>query len=205
VLDFALPVIGVFIAIRSFLAWRAGDRRTPLAPLALALALLAMIAAHRFLGMPYPVDRTGLTWMLLFAIAWALAAGATASPLIRGANLLIGLMLAAQFVTQVHGDYLTVWWYDRSTKDIARRIESQTLDRPPGSVSISATWINQPALEFYRVRDQVGSWKPVERHDPTLFTGYDYYVLNSTDTDTPAAHALTALFSDPFAGVLLAQ
>jgi hypothetical protein len=205
VLYAVLPAIGLFLGVRCFLAWRAGDRKTPLAPVALALAMVTMLAAHRFLGLLYPVDRTGLPWMLLFAVAWAFAAGTTANAWVRRANLLAGCLLAAQFVTQFHGDYLTVWWYDHSTKDVARRIEALTRDRPAGSVSISATWIHQPALEFYRVRDGVTSWKPVERRDATVLTGYDYYVLNQPDTGTDAARALTVLFSDPFAGVVLAR
>jgi hypothetical protein len=201
----ALIPIGLFVAVRSYQAWRAGDRITPLAPLALALALSAMIVAHRFVGLLYPLDRTGLPWMLLFAVAWAVCAGTTGSPLLRYANLLAACLLAAQFVTQFHGEYLTLWWYDRFSHDVAQRIESQTRDRPAGSVSISATWIHEPALEFYRVRDRVAAWKPVERNIPTRFAGYDYYVLNQPDTGSAEARALKILYSDSFTGVVLAR
>jgi len=205
VLYAGLPAVGIFLGVRSWHAWREGDRITSLAPLALAMAMVLMLAAHRFLGLLYPVDRTGLPWMLLFAVGWGFAVGTTSNTWLRGANVLAGCLLAAQFVTQCHGDYLTVWWYDRSTKDVARRIELETRGRPAGSVAISATWTHQPVLEFYRVRDRVTEWKPVERFDTPPLTGYDYYVLNQPDTDSAAAHAKTVLFSDPFAGVMLAR
>jgi uncharacterized membrane protein len=205
VLYAALPAVGLFLGIRGWLAWRAGDRITPLAPLALALAMAVMFAAHRFLGLLYPVDRTGLPWILLFSMAWGFTVGTTRNIWWRGVNVLAACLLAAQFVTQLHGDYLTVWWYDRSTKDVARRIEADTRGRPARSVAISATWIHQPALEFYRIHDRADAWKPVERLDSTPLTGYDYYVLNQPDTGAPAAHALTVLFSDSFSGVMLGR
>jgi hypothetical protein len=205
VLLYVLIPVALFLAVRAYLAWRAGDRITPLAPLALTLALLMILAAHRFLGLLYPLDRIGLPWMLLFATAWAVSAGTTSNAFLRYANVLAACLLAAQFVTQFHADFLTVWWFDRSTRDVARRIESQVQDRPAGSVSISATWIHQPALEFYRVRDRATAWKPVERNMTTRFTGYDYYVFNQPDKDTAAARALTTLFADPFSGVVLAK
>ncbi len=204
VLYVGLPAVALFLAARAYLVWRRGDAK-PVASLALALALVAMLAAHRFLGLLYPLDRTGLPWMLLFALAWALAAGSTRSGLLRRVNLLAGCLLVLQFVTQLHAGYLTLWWYDASSQQIARRIEAETRGRPAASVSISATWIHQPALEFYRVRDGVTSWKRVERLDATAFTGYDYYVLNQPDTGSDAARALTVLFSDSFAGVVLAR
>jgi len=151
------------------------------------------------------LDRTGLPWILLFALGGGLATGSAENAWLRRANIAAACFLAAQFVTQLHGEYLTQWWYDRSTKEIAHRMEAETRGRPAGSVAISATWTHQPALEFYRVRDRVSSWKPVERLIPTPLTGYDYYVLNQPDTDSAAAHGLTVLFADPFAGVELAR
>jgi hypothetical protein len=98
-----------------------------------------------------------------------------------------------------------MWWYDASSREVARRIEQETRGRPAASVALSATWVHQPALEFYRVRDGVTAWKPVERREPTPLTGYDYYVLNDPDTGLAAARALTVLLSDSFSGVVLAR
>ena len=53
----------------------------------------------------------------------------------------------------------------------------------PNSVSLSATWYHQPALEFYRNYYHIAALKPVERHAKTFLNGFDYYVLNLKDDD----------------------
>ena len=75
-----------------------------------------------------------------------------------------------------------------------------------GLTSLSgATWIHQPALEYYRVHDRVAALKPVQRLEVTLTSGQDYYVLNQQDKNFAAARNHTVLFSDPFSGVVLAK
>jgi hypothetical protein len=199
------PAIILFIAIASFVSWGRGVRRELVPAVTLGAAGMGMVGAHYAFGVKYPIDRTGLTLMLLFGIVWALAAGNTSNWLLRGANLVLAALLAIQFATQFHTSYFEVWWYDRSTKAIARMIEQEIGGKPPGSVSIGATWIHQPALEYYRVRDRVVALKPVQRRETTLVTGQDYYVLNQQDKNFAAAGDHTLLFSDPFAGVILAK
>jgi len=77
--------------------------------------------------------------------------------------------------------------------------------RPPGSISIGATWIHQPALEYYRTVDHITALRPVVRTMDTLITGQDYYVLHASDAHYSAAHGRTVLFSDSFAGVVLVK
>jgi hypothetical protein len=114
-------------------------------------------------------------------------------------------LLAIQFATQFHTGYFQIWPYDRSTKVIAREIEKESADKPPGSVSIGATWIHQSALEYYRVHDRFAALKPVQRSEVTLVSGQDFYVLNEQDKNFASIHDHAILFSDPFAGVVLAK
>ncbi len=61
------------------------------------------------------------------------------------------------------------------------------------------------ALEYYRVHDRVAALRPVQRRENTLVTGQDYYVLNQQDQNFASARDRMVLFSDPFAGVILAK
>jgi 4-amino-4-deoxy-L-arabinose transferase-like glycosyltransferase len=205
-LAFALvPAVAVFLAAHTVREWRLGERRQILVPIALGFAAGGMIAAHYFFGLLYPIDRTGLAMMLLFALAWALAAGNASNPWLRRANLLAGALLAIQFATQFHTSYFQIWWYDRSTKEIAQRIAADSRGKPPDSVSIGATWIHQPALEYYRVVNHLKALEPVVRTPDTPVTGQDYYVLNVQDKRYSATRGRTVMFSDPFAGVVLVK
>jgi hypothetical protein len=205
IVDALLPLLGLFFVVRCYLAFKAGDRKTLLVPLAFFLSASVLLLAHRFLGLLLPRDRTGLVWMVMLAVTWSVTAGTSGNKFLVRANVVVACFFAAQFLTQLHMDYLTVWWYDRPIKNIARQLEAITRDRPPDSVEISVTWINHPALEFYRLRDHVVSWKPIPRQEPTRLTGYDYYVLNLPDTDSAEARAFTVLASDSFSGVVLAK
>jgi hypothetical protein len=200
-----LPAIILFITTVSLFAWREGKRQELVPAMALGAAGAGLMGAHYLLGTNYPIDRTGLTLMVLFGIVWALAAGNTSNRVLRAINLVLGALLAIQFATQFHTSYFQIWWYDRSTKAIAKIVEQEIGGRPPGSISIGATWIHQPALEYYRLHDRVAALKPVQRREVTLVTGQDYYVLNQQDKNFAAARDRTVLFSDPFAGVVLAK
>jgi 4-amino-4-deoxy-L-arabinose transferase-like glycosyltransferase len=199
-----LPAIVLFIALASLFAWRKGKRRELIPAATLGAAALGMIAAHYLIGMNYPIDRTGLIAMVLFGIAWAIASGGS-NRVFRGVNLVLGLLLAIQFATQFHTSYFQIWPYDRSIKTIAREVEEESRNKPPGSVSIGASWIHQSALEYYRVHDRAAVLKPVRRLEVTLITGQDFYVLNEQDKDFDSVHKRAILFWDPFAGVALAK
>ena len=202
---FVAPAIALFLAADSIREWRGGKSQRTLASIAMGVATAGMIAAHHFIGLKYPTDRTGLAMMLLFGLAWALAAGNTPYRWLRGASLLAGALLAIQFATQLEVSYFQVWWYDRSTKEIARLIAEDSRGQPPGSISIGATWIHQPALEYYRTVDHMTALRPVVRSMDTLITGQDYYVLHGTDAHYSATHGRRVLLSDPFAGVVLVK
>ena len=197
------PAIMLFLAADSIREWRRGKAQRILIPTAAGVAAAGVIAAHYLVGLMYPINRTGLALMLIFGIAWALAAGNTPYRWLRGASLLAGALLAIQFATQFQVSYFQVWWYDRSAKEIARRVAEDSRGKPPGSTSIGATWILQPALEYYRKVDHITALRPVERTMDTLITGQDYYVLHESDAHYSAVHGRTVLFSDPFAGVVL--
>jgi hypothetical protein len=198
-----LPAILVCIAIATMAAWNR-DRRELLIPvLTFFAASLAVLAAHRVISLVYPSDRTGLPWILLFTLAWALAAGAHAW--FRCASLALGALLVIQFATQFHTSYFSTWWYDRPMKSIARRLAEDTRGRRFASVAVGATWIHQPALEFYRLHNRITTLRPIERLDDTPIDGADYLILNIQDPKYSAAAGHTILLTDSFAGVVFAK
>lgn len=200
-----LPVIFVFIAGATMLEWRRGERARLIPAIALAVACCALVAAHYLAGLNYPVDRTGLWLMLLFGLAWAMASGNAQNRTFLGVNLLLAAVLTIQFTTQFHTNLFGIWWYDRSTKQVALRLEEEVRGKEPGSISIGATWVNQPVLEYYRVRDHIAALEPVVRRIPTELSGHDYYVLNQNFETAQVTENRTVLFSDPIAGVALVK
>jgi len=208
----ALPTIAAFIAVASGSAYiRKPGQRSALAPaLMLAAALAGLIAAHYAAGLNYPTDRLGLYLVLLFGLAWAIAAGEAGElfPAAKFVNAALAGLLAVQFATQFETRYFQLWLPDLPSREVARRLERDTRGKPPGSVRVSATWFQQPALEFYRQIYGISALQPIQRHLITPLEGFDYYVLNLKDdgsVKTGDIRRLKSLYGEPVSGVLLAQ
>jgi hypothetical protein len=195
------------VSIRTFLRDRAA--RPSLIPAVTLLAALAELAiAHEVAGMNYPVDRVGLYLFLLLGLAWATAASQLPQLGLRAAQAVLALVLAVQFLTQFETRYFELWPFDLPAKEVARKIREESLGGAPHSLALSATWFQQPALEFYRDYYHIAALKPVERHAQTLLAGFDYYVLNLKDDDDVKRgdwKRLSPLYSEPLSGVLLAK
>jgi len=198
-----LPVLLIFMAGAAasalFKNRKEGLRLVPIA--ALALASAATLAAHGIFGVLYPVDRTGLYLVLLFALGWAIAADLV--PKLRAANLALGCIVALQFVTQLHGGYFTLWRDGSRIKDAALALRSVSARRPAGSVRISTSWYHQAAMEFYRQRWNVVQWAPIVRNEPTQFTGHDFYVLKGEDPQRIKDAGIRILFRDARTGLVV--
>ena len=206
---FIVPVITLFVlavSTRLFLLDR--KSRWALVPALTLLFSLVLIFAARFvLGLNYPVDRLWLHLFVLFAIAWAIAVAQVPATGVRIANGVLGLVIVAQMLTQLHTGYFTPWQFDAATKEVARIIQDDVRGAAPGSVSVSATWYQYPALEYYRRAYRIEALQPIERHDPTELSGYDYYVLN-LEHENPKLPPLSdghRLFQDSLSGVVLVK
>lgn len=205
-----LPALTIFIAVVAI-----RSRRSPLPAFAflpaftLLLALVAIVASHLLAGLNYPVDRLGLHLFVLLGLAWAIAVANVSNRWIRAVNGLFAALLIAQFITQLHTRYFTLWDFDSATKQVAQRLRDETRGAPPDSVSVSASWFHTPALEFYRRVWRIAPLKPIERHEHTMLEGFDYYALNvKEDDDLKAAGIpadLTPIFSDELSGIVLAK
>lgn len=205
---FFLPALMLFViavSVREFRRERY-PRRELLPAFALLLALAAIVCTHFVAGLNYPADRLGLPLFLLFGLAWAIAASQVPKPRVLALNALLSILLIAQFLTQFHTSYFALWQFDAPMKQVAQKIGEEVRGKPPGSVSVSATWFHTPALEFYRRVYRITALQPIERHEHTQLDGFDYYVLNLKDDDDVKAAPIRdaiPLFRDDFSGVVL--
>jgi hypothetical protein len=206
---FLLPAIMLLIIATSVnLALHYRKSLRSLVPaLGLILALGAILASHYLLGFNYPGDRLTLPLFVFLALAWAIAVAHVHNRAFRLANGVIAMILIAQFANQFHLSYFTMWQFDAGIRPIARRLRDDLRGQPANSVSVSATWYMTPALEFYRQIYKIGALKPIERHDPVLLDGFDYYVLNGDDRGNKAARSpgIVPIFTDDISGVVFTK
>jgi hypothetical protein len=193
-----LPVVGALIL------WAGFRMRDSIPILTLAITTAGLIAAHVLFGLNYPEDRTGLYFVPIFGVAWAVAATNSAKWL-RAVHLALACALVIQFATQLQTRYFLIWYYDMQSRNIASRLKESTARSSPASISVSVTDLYQPALEFYREYLAIVPLQPIRRQAPTEFAGYDYYVLSVTDAGTAAATRLPVLYRDPLSQVTLAR
>jgi hypothetical protein len=203
---FLAPVVAAFILAAAGYAFAGNreDRRRLIPALTLTASVLGLIVAHYLFDLNYPVDRTGLYLALLFGVAWAIAADGTRNGTLKGVQMLLVFLVMIQFATQFETSYFAVWKFDEHSKAIAQRLKEACAGKTTHSVSVSATWIYQPSLEFYREVLDIEALQPVERQALTSLSGYDYYVLNTLDASRIASRGLRVLASDREAGVVLA-
>ena len=197
-----LPLITIFMA--AALVRGSGDRRSLFPFVTLAGAVVTIVVAHYAVKLPYPANRTGLHILVLFGIAWAIAAARIRSPPWRGIQIALALLMAIQFATQFHGRYFSIWAFDMRTKEFAQEIKRMSAGKPANSLSVSATWLNQQSLEFYRELLHITALKPVRHIEPTEFSGHDFYVLIGDDIDGIDRRPLRIVLSDSRERLILA-
>jgi hypothetical protein len=173
---FGLPAFGLLLAAASF---KFGDRRQLIPFLTLITTIVGLILAHWLFGALYPPDRACLYFVILGVIAWAFAADSF--PRWRVLWLLPVLLLSIQFTTQLQTRYFQFWQWEADDQDIAAQIRQGCAGKPSNSMTVSASWLHQPSLEFYRRCWHISALKPIERIEPTPLTGFDFYVLSGDD------------------------
>jgi hypothetical protein len=175
----------------------------------LMITIAGLLAAHLLFRVPYPVDRTGVYLVVLFGVAWAIAADGFAegfaSRWVWRVNLLLATLAILQFAAQFETQYFLLWRFDARTKTVAQLLRDSCEGKPEGSVTVSAMWLHQPALEFYRRELPIKALQPVTYRDPPLLSGFDFYVLNESHPMDLEKAKLHVLFSDAGSEIVLAQ
>jgi hypothetical protein len=199
---FGLPL---FLALGAGAAFFLKDRRQLLPFLTFAITLLGLVLARWWFGLNYPADRTCLYFVILAAIAWAVAGGVWKSPLAKAAWIVPAILLLIQFSTQLQMRYFQFWRVEADDKIIATMIQQASAGKPENSLAISTSWMHQSSLEFYRRYLHITALKPVRRVEPTPLTGFDFYVLSWGDFHRAEGTRLRTLFTDPDIEVMLAE
>lgn len=196
-----LPLIAIFVVTASLLG--AGKRRQLFPFMTLTGAMGAIVGGHFAIGLEYPADRTGLALLLLFGVAWAIAAARVESSAWRAVQVGLGLVAAFQFTVEWRTDFFSTWKFDMATKEISQRIQRASAGRPPNSMSIWETWWHAPSLEFYRRHLNMTAIQPVRHTDSIEYSGHDFFVVSDGDVRGLDARKIRVIFSNQRAGVVL--
>jgi hypothetical protein len=158
------------------------------------LTAVLVAASHVFLGVPYPLARTGLYFLFLLPLCllplarWSAGAGALA-------------LLCVLMAQGIRADRYQEWRFDASNRDIMARIESihRAYNQP---VRISCSRPMATTLELYRAKDRLNwiSDIAMDRWE----RGFDYYVIRDGDSDKVAELALRELSAGSASGTILA-
>jgi hypothetical protein len=197
--------IGLFgLPLLLALCWTR-DRRRLVPYLTIAITLIGLLLARWWFALGYPADRTCLYFVILAAVAWAIAGDGLKNRTLQAIWLLPALLVLIQYSTQLQTRYFQFWRSESDNAQIAALIRQASTGKPDNSLAISTSWIHQPALEFYRRYLRIVPLKPVERLEPTPLTGFDFYVLSGSDIDRAKQTRLRTVFADPDMDVIFAE
>ena len=194
----ALPIFLLVVGAATFFS------KQPMPYLILAITICGLIVARWLFDIKYPSDRTCLYFIILATVAWAFAGDVFKQRWLQIIWLLPAVLLAIQFSTQLQTRYFQFWRVETDDQLIATLIQQACVGKPENSMTLSASWMHQPTLEFYRRYLNITALKPVERFDPTPLSGFDFYVLSWGDVDRGKQANLHPIFADPDTEVMLA-
>ena len=190
-----VAVAGVFASVR---CWRRRDGALlALTGATLALTLVLLIAAHRWLHTPFPQD--GAIYLIPLTVLPVTAA------ILKGHNktaqiafLCVSAVLLARYVSQFPSGMYTAGSQFAGARTLAKTLRAKA---GHASVHIGASLAAEPIINYYRARYRQGNWRPIER---LPLTGvYDFYVLTPTDAALIEQRHLHVLYRDT--GLTLAQ
>jgi hypothetical protein len=199
----ALIVVGAVLAWRAVSHWKAStmiERSILLSGGAMAVAFVAVLAAHLLFDVPYPEGRTGIYWIPLMTLS-----GLALAKLWERATMILGVPLAAcigLYVAQFRISYYADWPYDRDDRAIANLIRERKPNVGRKAV-IGGSWQLEPSMNFYRVSDHLYWMAEVERATPK--PGADFYVLLAQDAHYVTELHLKPVFEGKQSGTILAQ
>jgi len=160
-----------------------------------------LLAAHVLVGLPYPLDRTGLYFFPLAGLIVAgLIAKLRAAPRVRALCATLGVLIALEYALELNWRQFVVWRYDADNKTIAQVLAAQTHAQP---VRLGLSWPLEPAFHYYRETRGLTWLAPLTREGPD--GRYDYYVLIANEQDRIARYHLRVIYRGPVSGTVLAQ
>jgi hypothetical protein len=197
----------IFVAAL-ILLFRPGSRRN-LVPLLVSLAFSVTVSlvwlVHSLAPVKLPIMGTGIYFLFLFPLAllsFLSCERRSPSRRLGWAFLPIVVFLVLLYVPQFTAKATFDWRYDASTKKFVEVIELVRNYTAFPNVHVGGSWVFEPALNFYRVKNHYDRWQPIVRQKVT--DAADFYVLTNTDRDAVKALNLRVLLDDPVSESILA-
>jgi hypothetical protein len=190
-----LALAGVVVAVRY---WRRPDRAlVALSGATLALTLVLLIAAHRWLRTPFP--QQGAIFLIPLSVLTVMAV--TLKRKNKAAQIAF-LALSALILVRCISVF-PFGMYAAGSQFAGGRTLAKTLREKAGTgpVRIGASLAAESIMNYYRTRYRQANWQRIERQP--LTGTYDYYVLTADDAALIEERHLHVLYHD--AGLTLAR
>ena len=163
----------------------------------LALTLVLLLAAHRWLHTPFPQE--GAIYLIPLTVlpvtAMILKRHNKAAQI---AFLSVSAVLLARYVAEFPFGMYAAGSQFSGARTLAKTLRASA---GHGSVRIGASLAAEPIINYYRLRYRQGNWQPIERQP--LTGAFDYYVLTPADAALIEQRHLHVIYRDR--GLTLAQ
>ena len=194
----ALALVALAGAAAALHYWRRRDGAlVTLTGASLALTLVFLMAAHRWLRTPFPQD--GAIYLIpltiLIVTAWILKQHNKAAQM---AFLAVSCVLLARYVAEFPFGMYAAGSQFSGARTLAKTLRVKAKG---GSPTIGVSLAAEPIMSYYRTRYRQANWHPIERQPLTGV--YDFYVLTPADAFLIEQHRLHVMYRD--AGLTLAQ
>jgi hypothetical protein len=163
----------------------------------LALTLVFVMAAHRWLHTPFPQEGT----IYLIPLTALIVASVILKQYNKAAQiafLAVSAVLLARYVAEFPFGMYAAGSQFSGARTLAKTLRANTRGASP---SIGVSLPAEPIMSYYRTRYRQGNWQPIKREP--LTGAYDFYVLTPADAPLIQERHLHVLYRD--AGLTLAQ
>jgi hypothetical protein len=188
-------IISVFVLILVYGLVRRRFNALTKTTIALLLVIYAILIQHFLFDSNYPPERSSLLMLSLFGTLVFFFLEDVSLSLKRPwritiqvlALVMIGLPMMFHFTKNMNDKVCLEWRADANTKAMVRTLDGlQKADRSgPDSITLTAHWQLEPAINFYRESLQITSMKKVDRG--AIDTACEYVYCFKQDS-LPASH-----------------
>src|ERR1019366_9571243 len=194
----AVALVAVAGAAASLRYWRRRDGAlVTLTGGSLALTLVFLMAAHRWLHTPFPQESaTYLIPLTTLIVATVILKQHNKAAQI--AFLAVSVVLLARYVVEFHFAMYAAGSQFSGARTLTKTLRANAMG---GSPRIGVSLAAEPIMSYYRTRYRQGNWYPIKREP--LTGAYDFYVLTPVDAPLIQERHLHVLYRD--AGLTLAQ
>jgi hypothetical protein len=171
-------------------------------PLTLLGSVIALVALHLAVGLPYPYERTGIYLPPLMTLTVAGGLESRWKILARSALLFL-CAITVQYALEFKAGWYEEWKFDAGTK---RAMQALMRYHGPDPVAsrMGISWVYQDSATYYSRVWHMDWLAPPTRDDPGS-ADFDYYYLRDEEQALVAERGLVILYRDPVSNAVLAR